>query len=93
MHLLYKKRQKNTSQPGIFFTDGERRGQARFSLEHPAYNLLLHNAPFDKDYKNYFHWHWELVPLINGTGGFELGTHTYINPIPPEEAIEVLRKI
>jgi UDPglucose--hexose-1-phosphate uridylyltransferase len=63
------------------------------ALEHPAYNLLLHNAPFDTDYKNYFHWHWELVPLISSTGGFELGTYTYINPTPPEEAIEVLRKM
>jgi UDPglucose--hexose-1-phosphate uridylyltransferase len=63
------------------------------ALEHPAYNLLLHNAPFDTDYKNYFHWHWELLPLISGTGGFELGTYTYINPTPPEEAAEVLRNI
>lgn len=63
------------------------------ALEHPAYNLLLHNAPFDIDYQNYFHWHWELIPLISGTGGFELGTYTYINPTPPEEAIEVLKKI
>jgi UDPglucose--hexose-1-phosphate uridylyltransferase len=63
------------------------------ALEQPAYNLLLHNAPFDNDYKNYFHWHLELVPLINGTGGFELGTYTYINPTPPEEAIEVLKKM
>lgn len=62
-------------------------------LEHPAYNLLLHNAPFESDVKKHFHWHWELIPIISGIGAFELGTYTYINPTPPEEAIEVLRKI
>ena len=62
-------------------------------LERPAYNLMLHNAPFDceGDCKHYFHWHLELVPLINGTGGFELGTYSYINPVAPEEAIEILK--
>jgi UDPglucose--hexose-1-phosphate uridylyltransferase len=63
------------------------------TLEKPAYNLILHNAPFNNNYRNYFHWHWELIPLISGTGGFELGTYTYINPTLPEEAVEILRKI
>ncbi len=61
------------------------------SLEHPAYNLMLHNSSFDRDCKDYFHWHLELVPVITGTGGFELSTYSYINPTPPEEAIEILK--
>jgi UDPglucose--hexose-1-phosphate uridylyltransferase len=61
------------------------------TLETPAYNLVLHNAPFDGNVKDYFHWHLELVPVISGTGGFELGTNSYINPTPPEEAIKILK--
>ena len=65
-------------------------GRINKSLKRPAYNLMLHNASFDRDCKDYFHWHLEIVPIITGTGGFELGTHSYINPTPPEEAIEIL---
>ncbi len=61
-------------------------------LNRPAYNLLLHNNPFDRDATSYFHWHIELVPVISGTGGFELATQSYINAIPPEEAVEILKK-
>lgn len=60
------------------------------ALEHPAYNLVLHNAPFGGKYDDYYHWHLELTPIITGTGGFELGTHSYINPVPPEEAVKIL---
>lgn len=60
------------------------------ALERPAYNLVLHNAPFDDKYDGHYHWHLELTPIITGTGGFELGTHSYINPVPPEEAIKIL---
>ncbi len=61
------------------------------TLNSPAYNLVLHNAPFKRRCKNYFHWHLELVPILAGTGGFELGTFSYINPTPPEEAIAILK--
>ena len=63
------------------------------ALQYPAYNLMLHNAPFDRDCKDYFHWHLEIMPMITGTGGFELSTATYINPTPPEEAVGILRAI
>jgi len=63
------------------------------ALGKPAYNLILHNAPFHRNYKEYFHWHMEILPVITGTGGFEVGTYTYINPTPPEEVVEVLNKI
>jgi len=66
-------------------------GRINGVLESPAYNLVLHNAPFDRDCRDYFHWYLELTPIISGTGGFELGTHSYINPTLPEEAIEILK--
>ncbi len=60
-------------------------------LDHPDYHWLLVNSPFHQDCREWFHWYLEIVPLVSGTGGFELGTGTYINPIPPEEAVEILK--
>jgi len=62
------------------------------ALNKPSFHLLLHNSPFKMDCKDYFHWHLEIIPVISGTGGFELATGCYINPYPPEEAIEVLKR-
>ncbi|MCP5047798.1 MAG: galactose-1-phosphate uridylyltransferase [bacterium] len=67
-------------------------GRISGALERPDYNLVLHNAPFDRDAVDYFHWHLQLVPVISGTGGFELGTYSTINPTPPEEAIQTLKR-
>lgn len=61
-------------------------------LDRPAFNVILHNNPFDRDVSHYFHWHVELVPILSGIGGFELATHSHINAIPPEEAVEILKK-
>lgn len=63
------------------------------ALEHPDYNIVLYNAPFDLGEKGarFFHWHMEIIPIITGTGGFEKGTDTYINAVSPEESIEVLK--
>ncbi|MCP4154742.1 MAG: galactose-1-phosphate uridylyltransferase [bacterium] len=67
-------------------------GRMNRALGKPAYNLVLHTAPvhLKESEREYFHWHLEIVPVISGTGGFELGTHTYINPTSPEEAIKLL---
>jgi UDPglucose--hexose-1-phosphate uridylyltransferase len=52
-------------------------------LDQPAYNLVLHAAPWDgRD----FHWHIELLPRVTGIAGFELGAGMFINPILPEDA-------
>ena len=66
-------------------------GRVKRVLENPAYNLMLYNSPFGMDCGSYFHWHLELLPMITGTGGFEISTYRYINPTPPEEVIDVLK--
>ena len=60
-------------------------------LDFPDYHWILTNAPFDGDIAPFFHWHLEIVPLVTGTGGFELGTQSYINTVFPEEAVEILK--
>jgi UDPglucose--hexose-1-phosphate uridylyltransferase len=34
----------------------------------------------------------EILPVLTRAGGFEWGTGSFINPTPPEEAAEFLRK-
>jgi UDPglucose--hexose-1-phosphate uridylyltransferase len=63
------------------------------ALEMPAYNLIIHSAPFSEDVAAFFHWHVELMPRIARLAGFEWGSGFYINPTSPEEAAEVLRGI
>lgn len=61
------------------------------SLGKPAFNLILHTSPqTDSDFPEY-HWHLEIIPKLMNFAGFEMGTGFYINPVPPEEAADVLR--
>jgi len=61
------------------------------SLALPAYNYLIHTAPFDSPTLAHYHWHIEIIPRLVKTAGFEWGTGIYINPTAPEEAAAVLR--
>lgn len=63
------------------------------ALESPAYNLVLHSAPFSEDTNEFYHWHLELMPKLTRVAGFEWGTGFYINPTSPEEATRVLRAV
>ena len=63
------------------------------ALEFPAYNLIVHTAPFVDDVMDVFHWHVEVIPKLTRVAGFEWGTGFYINPTPPEEAAKVLRSV
>lgn len=54
----------------------------------PAYNLYLHNGPWDG---SPFHWHFELIPRMTGIAGFELGAGVFINAVVPEDAAARLR--
>jgi UDPglucose--hexose-1-phosphate uridylyltransferase len=84
-------------------TDGERRGLAvqlgralrriERGLDRPAFNLILHTAPFAEEAGPWYHWHVEIVPKLSRMGGFEWGTGFFINLRAPEDAAEVLRGV
>lgn len=57
----------------------------------PAYNYMVHSAPFDTGTLDHYHWHIEILPRISKAGGFEWGTGFHINSVPPEEAAWKLR--
>jgi UDPglucose--hexose-1-phosphate uridylyltransferase len=68
------------------------------ALEAPAYNLIIHSAPFNDANGSHggldpYHWHVEILPKLARTAGFEWGTGFYINPTSPEEAARVLRAV
>ena len=61
------------------------------ALERPAYNVVLHSAPFHDPVDAAYHWHLEITPRVLRPTGFEAGSGTAINPVAPEEAAKVLR--
>ena len=63
------------------------------ALDRPAYNYIIHTAPFDSQELGHYHWHIEIIPRLTKTAGFEWGTGFYINPVPPEEAAAFLSEI
>ncbi|MBM4321770.1 MAG: galactose-1-phosphate uridylyltransferase, partial [Deltaproteobacteria bacterium] len=69
---------------------------ALFKLDHaldrPHYSFILHNAPFQEDRAEHYHWHIEVMPALCGVSGFEWGSGFYINPTPPEESARFLRE-
>ncbi|MDD5729640.1 MAG: DUF4931 domain-containing protein [Candidatus Omnitrophica bacterium] len=69
-------------------------------LNDPAYNYILHTAPFRRQKGSYwrsidydFHWHIEIMPRLTRVAGFEWGTGFYICPLPPENAAKFLREV
>ena len=63
------------------------------ALEKPPFNFILHTAPLNQRGLAHYHWHIELMPTLTKVAGFESGSGFYINPTPPEEAAEFLRKL
>jgi UDPglucose--hexose-1-phosphate uridylyltransferase len=63
------------------------------ALNHPPYNFILHTSPTSQVHLDHYHWHFEIMPKLTKTAGFEWGTGFHINPTPPEEAAEYLREI
>jgi UDPglucose--hexose-1-phosphate uridylyltransferase len=63
------------------------------ALDNPAYNFILHTAPFETRDQPHYHWHVEIMPTLSQVAGFEWGSGFYINPTPPEEAARFLREI
>ena len=68
-------------------------GKIETALDQPAYNYVIHTAPFDTPSLGHYHWHIEIIPRVTKIAGFEWGTGFYINTVPPEEAATFMREI
>jgi UDPglucose--hexose-1-phosphate uridylyltransferase len=63
------------------------------ALGSPAYNFMVHSNPLRDTASPSYHWHIEVMPALTQVAGFEWGSGFHINPVPPEEAAEFLRKV
>ncbi len=63
------------------------------ALGRPAYNFMVHTNPLRDPPSPSYHWHIEIMPALAQVAGFEWGSGFHINPVPPEEAAEFLRKV
>lgn len=63
------------------------------ALGDPAYNFIVHSNPLRDSSSPSYHWHLEVMPALSQVAGFEWGSGFHINPVPPEEAAEFLRKV
>lgn len=62
------------------------------SIPNISYNFFIHTAPVEKrDTYKHYHWHVEIVPRLNISAGFELGTDIQVNPMDPDDAAKSLR--
>ncbi len=62
-------------------------------LNDPPYNFILHTSPIKNGIVlSHYHWHFEIMPKLTKTAGFEWGSGFYITPTPPEEAATFLRE-
>jgi UDPglucose--hexose-1-phosphate uridylyltransferase len=68
------------------------RARLAWALERPAYNLVLHTAPFDAAADAAFHWRLDILPRVTRFSGREWASGMYRNPVAPEEAARVLRR-
>jgi len=64
----------------------------RSALNNPPYNFVFHLSPITLPHLEFYHFHIEIIPVLTHIAGFEWGTGFFINPTPPEEAAEFLRK-
>ncbi len=62
------------------------------ALGDPSYNLIVRTTPDDAGPSAYCHWHIEILPALSRVAGFEWGTGFFINPVPPENAADILRE-
>jgi len=59
-----------------------------------SYNFIIHSSPINGDGGvEYYHWHIEFMPKLTRVAGFEWGTGFYIDPTPPELAVEYLKAV
>jgi UDPglucose--hexose-1-phosphate uridylyltransferase len=65
-------------------------GKIETVLEQPAYNYVVHTAPFTDHHLAHYHWHVEIMPRVTGVAGFEWGAGFHINPMSPERAAAAL---
>ena len=66
-------------------------GKLYVGLRDPDYNFMVRSAPVHEPGRDYTHWYLTVVPRLNTTAGFEIGSGMRINAALPEECAAFLR--
>jgi UDPglucose--hexose-1-phosphate uridylyltransferase len=64
-----------------------------YGLNNPDYNYTIRSGPLREGEREYIHWYLTIIPRVNKTAGFELGSGMYINTSLPEESAAFLRNV
>lgn len=64
-----------------------------YGLKNPAYNFTIRSIPTHEPPNEYLHWYLTIVPRVNVTAGFELGSGMFINTALPEDSARYLREV
>lgn len=62
-------------------------------LGDPDFNLVIRTAPKESERVRYYHWYVSVVPRVERTAGFEMGSGMFINSSLPEVSALFLREI
>ena len=52
------------------------------AVDRPAYNYVLHTAPFDSHELGHYHWHIEIIPRLTNIAGLRMGHRLLHQPGP-----------
>ena len=63
------------------------------TLERPPYNFVIHMAPVQEPAMSHYHWHIEILPIVETKSKSYSIKETYFNAVSPEQAAEQLRSI
>jgi UDPglucose--hexose-1-phosphate uridylyltransferase len=62
-------------------------------LNNPDYNYVIRSNRTADAGSELFHWYISIIPRVNTTSGFEMGSGMFINTALPEESARYLRTI
>ncbi len=62
-------------------------------MSDPPFNYYIHTSSSLKDTSNYYHWHFEFLPRLTISAGFEMATGQYICIVSPEKAAKEIGDI
>ena len=90
-HLAYFEEITEKEKQGLAEAFKAALGKLYAALGDPPYNFYLHSAPPGGARRDYYHWHWTILPKTSIWAGFELGAKIEISTIEPEKAAAYLR--
>ncbi len=64
-----------------------------YGLEHPDFNYSIRAGKPSNTDSEFIHWYISIVPRVEMTTGFELGSGMHVNPLLPEKSAEFLRNV